>query len=67
MECGLIEIDTNDGASVEGVVVPPVALPPGVSRHQHGMANKGSSPFLVNKNNVLALWEEIKGVAMVVG
>ena len=50
----LIEINAHDCAGVEGVIVSLIALPPGV-RHRHGKADKGSSPFLVNEDDALAL------------
>jgi hypothetical protein len=54
LEYGWSKSVPDDGASVEGILVPPVALPPGV-RHHHGKADNGSSQFLVNDDNVLVL------------
>jgi hypothetical protein len=49
-----IKIDTNDGASIQPLVVLFVALPPGVE-DLHGKANERNSPFLVNEDNALGL------------
>jgi hypothetical protein len=50
----LIKINPHDSAEIEGVVILPVAIPPGVGHH-HGKADEPSSPVLVHKDNVLAL------------
>ncbi len=54
LQVWLIEINAHDCAGIEGVIVPLIALSPGV-RHHHGKADKGSSPFLVNEDDALAL------------
>ena len=50
----LIKINPHDSAGIEGVVILTVAVPPGVGHH-HGKADERSSPFLVDKDYVLAL------------
>jgi hypothetical protein len=49
-----IKIDTNDGASIQPLVVLFVALPPGVG-DLHGKADERNSPFLVDEDNALGL------------
>jgi hypothetical protein len=51
---GLIKINPHDNAGIEVVVILSVAIPSGVGHH-HGKADERSSPFLVNKDYVLAL------------
>ena len=50
----LIKINPHASAGFEIIVIFSVAIPPGVGHH-HGKADERSSPFLVNKDYVLAL------------
>jgi hypothetical protein len=47
-----IEINANDGASIQYHVVPFVPLPPGLE-DLHGKANQSAHPFLVYQDNTL--------------
>jgi hypothetical protein len=49
-----VKIDTNDGASIQPLVVLFVALPPGVG-DLYGKADERNSPLLVNEDNALGL------------